>query len=112
MSEMDYGEQIMPPNRPSSAIKWPDRLGPIKIPISENDIIEYKTPNNVGQLQAASFSGKTGSGKTGIVIRGKKEKADEIIISPTDEVWTVTFTPRGVMPSVGVYGEIVTIIIN
>lgn len=96
----------MPANRPSSAIKWPDRLGPIKIPISENDIIEYKTPNNVGQLQAASFSGKTG-----IVIRGKKEKADEIIISPSDEVWTVTFTPRGVMPSVGVYGEIVTIII-
>lgn len=98
---------IMSSYRPSSAIKWPDRIGPIKIPISENDIIEYKTPNNVGQLQAASFSGKTG-----IVIRGKKEKADEIIISPTDEVWTVTFTPRGVMPSVGVYNEIVTIIIN
>ena len=97
----------MPANRPSSAIKWPDRLGTIKIPISENDIIEYKNPNNVGQLQAAAFSGKSG-----IVIRGKKEKADEIIISPTDEVWTVTFTPRGVMPSVGVYGEIVTIIIN
>lgn len=97
----------MPANRPSSAIKWPDRLGPIKIPISENDIIEYKNPNNIGQLQAASFSGKSG-----IVIRGKKEKADEIIISPSDEVWTVTFTPRGVMPSVGVYNEIVTIIIN
>lgn len=104
---MDYGEQIMPPNRPPSARKWPDRIGPIKIPISENDTLEYKTPNNIGQLQAASFSGKTG-----IVIRGKKEKADEIIISPTDEVWTVTFTPRGVMPSVGVYNEIVTIIIN
>ena len=98
---------IMSSYRPSSAIKWPDRIGPIKIPISENDTLEYKTPNNVGQLQAASFSGKTG-----IVIRGKKEKADEIIISPSDEVWTVTFSPRGVMPSVGVYGEIVTIIIN
>jgi|GEM_PF-6230126 len=44
--------------RPSSAIKWPDRIGTIKIPISENNTLEYKTPNNIGQFQAAAFSGK------------------------------------------------------
>ena len=97
----------MPSNRPSKAQKWPDRTTEIKIPVSQEDTIEYKTPNSIGQVQDKAFRGKKG-----IVIRGKKERANEIIISPSDEVWTVTFSPRGVMPSVGVYGEIVTIIIN
>lgn len=96
----------MASNRPTSALKWPERTTGIKISISEEDLLKYKTPNSAGQVSIKAFAGKKA-----IVIRGRKERNNEIVINQLDEVWTVEFSHRGVMPSVGVYKELITLII-
>lgn len=81
------------PNRPSASKRWPH---PCSMKLTPSTI-EYGTTNVRGSLHRKAFAGKTAT-----VILGKRlPENGEIVITPSDIVWTVVFTSRGLMSSIG-----------
>lgn len=90
------------PNRPSASQRWPQTVS-MKLTPSH---IEYGTTNARGSLHRKALAGKTAT-----VVLGKKlYKNGEIEITSSDHVWTVVFTSRGLMSSIGSPGVEVTIL--
>jgi hypothetical protein len=90
-------------NRPSASQRWPH---PCSMKLTPSKI-EYGTTNARGSIHRTAFAGKPAT-----VVLGKKlPENGEIIITPTDCVWTVTFNGRGLMSSIGSPGVGITILV-
>lgn len=92
------------PNRPSASKRWPHTCS-MKLTPSH---IESGITNMRG-----STNNKNLAGKKATVILGKKKSVGGIVtIGPDDQVWTVVFSGRGLMSSIGVPGAEITILIE
>jgi len=70
--------------------------------------IESGITNMRGSLYNITLAGKKAT-----VILGKKKSVGGIVtIGPDDQVWTVVFSGRGLMSSIGVQGAEITILIE